>query len=118
MEIILHSGAIIVLGALMAINLFKEYEKKIRVIPEQKGIDEGKNPIINLIDFLLLIGYIVIEFINLKWYWAILHFIVLYFLTPFITQLLGEIIPVRFLSKISLSLKAIFLILILIHIIF
>lgn len=117
MDIIFHSEAYIIIGALIAINLFKDYEKSIRVNPNQKGVDEGKNPVINIMDAVLIIGAITLEFINLKWYWAILHFIVLFFICPFLSHLIAKLIPEKPLSMLAVILKVVFIILLLIHII-
>ena len=118
MEKIFYPEIYLVLGALIAINLFKDYEKRIRVIENQKGVSEGKNPIINTLDVLLIIGAIAIEFINLKWYWAVLHFIVLFFISPFLSSLIAMFLTEKPLSILAIILKVIFIILLLMHIIF
>lgn len=118
METIFYPEIYLVLGALIAINLFKDYEKKIRVIDNQKGVSEGKNPLINTLDIILIIGSIIIEFINLKWYWAIVHFIVLFFISPFLSSLIAMFLPEKPLSALAIILKVVFIILLLTHIIF
>ena len=110
-EIFFNNNSYVVIIAIVSIFLWMEYEKKIRVVPNMKGADEGKNRLINFIDLLLVVGAIILLFSYLNWWQTVLSFIVLFFLSPFISWLISIFFKAKTLSVISLLLKFVSLIL-------
>ncbi|MFT4801255.1 MAG: hypothetical protein ACI93N_001025 [Flavobacteriaceae bacterium] len=110
-EIFFNTNTYVVIIASVSIFLWMDYEKKIRVVPSMKGVEEGGNRLINLIDLLLVVGAVILLFSYLNWWQTVLSFIVLFFLSPFISGLISFFFNAKTLSVISILLKFVSLIL-------
>lgn len=82
METSLLQHSLLVLGGFIAWNMWEAYERKFD--PPIFGTTTSGGPgILKFLDLLLFIGLVWIEFKNLTWWGAILHFGVFFFLAPF-----------------------------------
>lgn len=106
MEVSLVAHSFLILFAFSGINLYQAFEESNRTYPDLKGLDEGKNPRVNFMDALIFIEIIVLEFQNLPWWGAILHFTAFYLITPFFVSLIAKLMG-QLLFVISLTLKII-----------
>jgi len=113
----LNLETIIILGGFVSVNLWMDYEKRIRIVPNIKGYNEGQNRIINFIDLLIFVGILILSFSTMKWWVALIQFVVLFFLAPFISGLIAFFLNAKTISILALFSKIFFLIFIIVLIV-
>lgn len=111
MKVSLVAHSIFVLVAFCGMYFSNSAEEKGRTNPAIPGVEEGKNPFIKFLDFVIGVGILVLEFHNLPWWGAILHFIIFFFLSPFVVSILASPLNEKQTWLIAIPLKLVMIIL-------